>query len=541
MAISKIKLPDNSTQDIHDSRVLGVDSTPTADSGNLVTSGGVATALGDYLPLAGGQMTEDAVVDWNQSIYGHYPMIHKDGISFGRLEYEKAHLYVNELQLHEWADDRDGGLRIDSEHLYGFHRNDVYTFPHGKSGTVALVSDIPSTYAGSPSAGGPANKTLGIPFGNVDSTSTATELTATVDNFPTTLTDGVCAYIRNNVIASAANFTLNINGTGALPVYASNADATRVSTVFSAATTYLFIYNANRVAGGCWDIYYGYNSNDNTIGYNLRTNGVTAPLSGQLGRRRLLFTSPGGTSLVPANTSNSTSATAAKTVNQAKIDPFGPIWYYSTTTVLASGTTVGAAYLWHQYTDITLGYSFAEGAALTLTAGDPIYLKCAPQSDGSAIIDADTPYVQTLPSTEDGKIYIFLGYATAATTMVLYYWHPVYYYKDGAIRQWTNAAASGTSDEALTTSEIQDIWDGVMGGATLISFTINGTTYQAEEGMTWGEWVSSTYNTGGYGVSGLNVTSPALGNPLVNDVIATDVIVNGRSYTYNTSGGGSND
>ena len=45
MAISKIKLPDNSTQDIHDSRVLGVDSTPTANSSNLVTSGGVKTAL----------------------------------------------------------------------------------------------------------------------------------------------------------------------------------------------------------------------------------------------------------------------------------------------------------------------------------------------------------------------------------------------------------------------------------------------------------------------------------------------------------------
>ena len=45
MAISKIKLPDNSTQDIHDSRVLGVDSTPTANSSNLVTSGGVYQAL----------------------------------------------------------------------------------------------------------------------------------------------------------------------------------------------------------------------------------------------------------------------------------------------------------------------------------------------------------------------------------------------------------------------------------------------------------------------------------------------------------------
>lgn len=32
-------------------------------------------------------------------------------------------------------------------------------------------------------------------------------------------------------------------------------------------------------------------------------------------------------------------------------------------------------------------------------------------------------------------------------------------------------------------------------GATLIDFTINGTAYQAEQGMTWAEWCDSSYNT----------------------------------------------
>lgn len=31
-----------------------------------------------------------------------------------------------------------------------------------------------------------------------------------------------------------------------------------------------------------------------------------------------------------------------------------------------------------------------------------------------------------------------------------------------------------------------------------IGFTIDGTTYYAKEGMTWGEWVASEYNTGGF-------------------------------------------
>jgi hypothetical protein len=34
--------------------------------------------------------------------------------------------------------------------------------------------------------------------------------------------------------------------------------------------------------------------------------------------------------------------------------------------------------------------------------------------------------------------------------------------------------------------------------SSLISFTIEGATYQAEEGMTWGEWINSAYNIDGY-------------------------------------------
>lgn len=43
-------------------------------------------------------------------------------------------------------------------------------------------------------------------------------------------------------------------------------------------------------------------------------------------------------------------------------------------------------------------------------------------------------------------------------------------------------------------------WDGsytVSGGVELISFTIDGDHYEAEEGMTWQEWVDSSYNTVG--------------------------------------------
>ena len=50
-----------------------------------------------------------------------------------------------------------------------------------------------------------------IPYGIVDSTSTATAFTATVPGV-TELTDGTCVLLKNGVVTSAADFTINING-----------------------------------------------------------------------------------------------------------------------------------------------------------------------------------------------------------------------------------------------------------------------------------------------------------------------------------------
>lgn len=517
----------NEKHEVHDARIKGVDSTPTAGSENVVTSGGVATAMSGYLPLTGGKMNTDAVVDWNIGDYGSNPKIDYNGVSMG-----DAHFKKDELQLVENADGRVGGLRVDDENLHGLYRSYDYTFPK-KSGTIALTSDVPSTYAGSPTVGGPANKTLGIPFGNVDAGSTATEMTATVDNFPETLTDGVCAYIRNNVIASAAGWTLNINGTGALPVYASNADAGRVTTVFSAATTYLFVYNSSRVTGGCWDIYYGYDSNTNTIGHNIRTDQMSMPTTSACYRYRLLFTSADHTHFVPANASSSTNATASRTTTQTPIDPFGSIRYYGYTKAVSSGARPDADYLWEQYA-ITLGYSFNRtGAALALTAWKPVYIKCTPQANGSAIIDADTPFVQALPSTKDGEIYIYLGVAYNATNVELTLYHPVYYHDGTRVTNWPGVSVD---DIKSSIGDIQTALDAII-GQTLISFKIDTNTYQAEEGMTWEQWVASAYNTNWFFINGSRI---CVGN---NEVVANlnDVIVANHTYYVTASSGGGND
>ena len=72
------------------------------------------------------------------------------------------------------------------------------------------------------------------------------------------------------------------------------------------------------------------------------------------------------------------------------------------------------------------------------------------------------------------------------------------------------------------------------GSVTLITFTIASISYQAEEGMTWGEWVNSSYNTGGYIISDIYVTDS--NHFTIYDVESstyqhsTDLIVNNSNY-----------
>lgn len=275
--------------------------------------------------------------------------------------------------------------------------------------------------------------TAAIPFGEVDDTSTATAFTATVPGI-TELRDGVCVLLRNGVVTSDSGCTLNINGLGAKRLYSSMAASTAISTTFNINYTMLFVYDSTRVEGGCWVAYYGYYTSSNTIGYQVRTNSTRLPMADRTYRYRLLFRSVDGKSFVPANTSTSTNATAARTTCTIPIDPFGEICYYGTTSAVAANAMPSAAYLWQQYV-VTLGYSFNNtGSALTLNQWEPVYITATPQADGSAILDY---FTQSKPTTNDGKIYIYLGIAVSETTVEMSVNHPVYYHNGTGIRLWT--------------------------------------------------------------------------------------------------------
>ena len=236
--------------------------------------------------------------------------------------------------------------------------------------------------------------------------------------------------VAGNSSAATLNLTL-ADGSQTGEIDIRRLGGSTVTTTFSAGSVILMTYD-----GSVWmcDAQTTYS---NTIGYQLRTNSSSLPASAKFYRYRLLFTSASGTKWVPANTSTSTNATAARAVNQTPIDPFGEIVYYGSTTAIEANANVTATVLWQQYT-LTLGYSFNRtGAALVLPYPSKIYLKCTPQADGSAIIDDTTPYVFALPTAQDHQIYIELGYVYSATQIELTMKHPVYYHDGTGIRLFT--------------------------------------------------------------------------------------------------------
>lgn len=83
---------------------------------------------------------------------------------------------------------------------------------------------------------------------------------------------------------------------------------------------------------------------------------------------------------------------------------------------------------------------------------------------------------------------------------------------------------------------------------TLITFTIDGTSYQAEEGMTWKEWANSEYNTSRYfwgDYSNAILSQDGLTSNYVQadgvDVQGGTTIISGFAYTINSVFQGSND
>lgn len=146
--------------------------------------------------------------------------------------------------------------------------------------------------------------------------------------------------------------------------------------------------------------------------------------------------------LLPVNTANNVVA-KTKTMTTESFDPFGEILYWASTQTYAAGENVGDG--WYNQYLADIRYAFNCGgndADSTLVARKPLYLVAVPNADGTAHLHSE-PLAQDLPNSEDGLLYIYLGQVypdTKPYRLYLSIRHPVYAYKNGGVRVYTQYA-----------------------------------------------------------------------------------------------------
>ena len=260
--------------------------------------------------------------------------------------------------------------------------------------------------------------------------------------------------------ATATGATLNVSGTGAVALYYRS--GTAMTTHISAGGYCSLVYEAG--SPNKWVLQYAYDSNTNTIGYQLRTNSALyANKTGvAMNRYTLLFEVDGG--LSGCATTIGTGVT--KTTVSPKYIPGGVIKYYTSNGSIDANSNFTAAGLWDAYT-LDLRYTFNVGSSV-LTAGKPVYVKMSVNTDGtlSPVYDMQInntsttkkhPIVTELPSTADGYVYVYLGRAYSTYNMELDVEHPIYEFKDGKIRLWSGVDLSGYALASSVPTKTSDL------------------------------------------------------------------------------------
>ena len=207
----------------------------------------------------------------------------------------------------------------------------------------------------------------------------------------------------------------------------------------SSATTYGVGTSGQVLKSNGTNAYWGSDSSDTTsqgIGGNYKWKNQMAGYQ--------IFITDRDNKLVPMVTGASGSASngTSKTMNTQAFDPFGLIGYTSSSSYRAADALCSNS-TWLATASLDLRYSFNCGS--TLTANAPVYIVAQVQSNGMATLSSPY-YTQTLPSSADGKIYIYLGQAISTTNLNLQEGHPVYQYINGALRLYTRNDIATTSD-----------------------------------------------------------------------------------------------
>ncbi|MDY0096737.1 MAG: tail fiber domain-containing protein [Candidatus Dojkabacteria bacterium] len=264
--------------------------------------------------------------------------------------------------------------------------------------------------------------------GTTDTAAATAAKTATISNY--TLTTGDLLSITFTNGNSVSTPTLNINSVGAVNIRLGNTDVNTTNMTLAAGSTVLMYYDgtyfqimgSQRTADS--------NTYDRTYwGNNIRAGAAIYDY-------KLLMQKADG-KWYPLTLEEGTGTT--KTVSTEAFTINSPILYYATTTNIAANGTLS-----NVYSEIPTTYLNYTANQASWTTELPIYLVGTIDSSGNFVLD-NTSYTsfmtQTLPSTEDGKVYILLGQMYSTTGLRLFQYHPIYEYRNGGVRPYAPEAS----------------------------------------------------------------------------------------------------
>lgn len=235
--------------------------------------------------------------------------------------------------------------------------------------------------------------------------------------------------------AGSGNATLNLTlkdgtQTGAVNCYYGG--TSRLTTHLPAQTIVRLVYQTvtiNNVEYTGWWTVRAWYANDTA--YSLYHAGAYIADSAVY-RYQLLFQVDDNT-LTPLNNENNKVATTKAMLTNVEFDPLGEILYWNSSVTVAANGTVSSGTPRYAH-NIDLRYTLNSGQ--TLTAGKPLYLKVILQDSGMVKLAADPCWTHTLPTTNDGYLYIYLGRTYNNYCLALHPWHPVYYHDGTKLRQY---------------------------------------------------------------------------------------------------------
>jgi hypothetical protein len=291
-----------------------------------------------------------------------------------------------------------------------------------------------------------------------NTTGTAGTWTGSIDGL-TAYYDGLTIAYKIG-IAGASGLTLDINNLGAKAVRRNTAALT---THLPVGTVVVLTYTTIDSIG-YW-VWADYDSDSGL--YYLRWNGPNVIAGEQITRYKIVMEGHDGR-FYPITTGNST-AVNGKTISSAKFKMNGQILWYNTTTVINEDSLITSTNLYSDYYHATrANYTFNKLS--DWTAGKAVYLVGTIDNDGYFVLDGagsiGTDFLlQDIPTTDNGKIYILLGYMTNTTSgFKLTPDRVAYHFKDGKIRLYESMSGTGSanyitkwaSSTALGNSQIYD-------------------------------------------------------------------------------------